>query len=139
MASPTGTLRTFLDTGVLTSLESHEVRQRPTSLPSHYEDGADDELDAAGYVLTKIRPTLERGLSSSDFDAVLGQMDHYWNSLRPSQPWRTPSARVRVPITAELDDLIASRLQMLQTTRGKVADLEQSLAITDSLVTEARR
>lgn len=136
---PTGALRAFLDSGLLTSVENTEVRQHLASLPSRYEDGADDELDAAKYVLTRIRPTLERSLSSDDFIAVLGQMDHYWKLLRPSTPWRTPISVVHVAKTAEIHNLIASRLQMLQTTRGEIADLERALSIADSLVTEARR
>lgn len=96
-------------------------------------------MDAANYVLTRIRPTLERSLSSGDFDAVLGEMDHYWNLLRPSRPWHSPIAVVHVPNTAEIHNLIASRRQMLQTTRGEVADLGGALRATDSLVAEARR
>lgn len=136
---PTGALNAFLESGLLTSVQDHEVRRHLASLPSRYEDGADDELDAADYVLTRIRPALERSLSSSDFDAVLGQMDHYWNRFQPPGSWRSPLAIVHVPGNAEVRNLIASRLQMLQTTRGEVASLGRALSVTDSLVTEARR
>jgi hypothetical protein len=72
---PNGALRAFLESGLLATLEDPEARRRLASLPSEYEDGADDELDAAEYVLMRIRPALERSLSPADFEAVLGQMD----------------------------------------------------------------
>ncbi len=136
---PTGALQAFLDSGLLTSVDHHEARQLIASLPSRYEDGADDELAAVEYILTRIRPMLERSLSSDDFTAVLGQMDHYWGRLRPSFPWRTPFSTVRVLKTAEIHNLVASRLQMLRLARGEVANLESTIAMTDSLLAEASR
>lgn len=136
---PTGALNAFLASGLLTSIDDHEVRRRIASLPSWYEDGADDELDAARYVLTRIRPALEQALSSGDFSAVLSQMDHYWNLLGPADPWHSPISVVQVPNTSEIHNLIASRLQMLRITRGEVAGLGRALGAADSLVAGERR
>jgi len=57
----------------------------------------------------------------------------------PSRPPHFLEPVQHVPDTAEIHTSIASRLQMLQTTRGEVAGRGGALGATDSLVTGARR
>lgn len=127
---PTGALVAFMDSGLLSAVADGELRHRIGELPSRFEDGADDEIFALGYVDEHVRPTLERYLSSADFSAILRQTPHYWALFRDSTPWAEPSISVPVRATPELHNAIASRLQMMEVARGEVRNLRSFAAET---------
>lgn len=136
---PDGALSAFLQSGRLASVGDPVLRQRIAALPSRYEDGGDDERDALEYTLVTVRPMLERSLSAKDFTAVLAQMDHYWDLFRPSTHWNIPLSMVRARATGEMHNAIASRLQMIRTSRGEVEGLRREIASAATILDQRAR
>lgn len=127
---PTGALEAFLESGLLVSVSDPVAQSHLAVLPSRYDDGKDDERDALNYTLATVRPLFERSLSASDFAAVLAQMDRYWSLFREGTAWVTPVTPVTLRATPEIRNSIASRLQMLRTSRSEVEGLRESISGT---------